>query len=304
MALRNANMQKTGAGITTLELKADVGKSFLVKDIFVKSVADGYLTVKIDRTTVGYFRVDTDKLGNLLHYPLADSEKKTLLGLLSERGLFGGYPVAEGQTLELSGLGSGALTATILYDEYDAGDITPVMENGTESDTLVYVSFGRTSANINTAGEHLLNTSILPTEFPAFPFGADVPAKVEIDVLAMLASERGADDGTTAANYIRTKYYKLMRGREVLFDPDRAGIYAQGSTVATGGAFEPENGQSLLGEYSDTARRLPYFFPEGFTFTPGEELLVYMVTEVAATPGVFTPDEQEVGFVLRMRKVA
>jgi len=303
MALLNQNMMKSCVGADTLELKADVGKSILVKDVFVKDVADGYLTIKIDRTTVGYFRVDDDKLGNLLHYPLADSEKKTLLGYLGEKGLFNGYPIAEGQTFELSGLGAGNLTATILYDEYDAGDITPDMENGTESDVLVYVSFGRTEGVINTAGEHLLNVCVNPSEFPAFPFGADVPAKTEIDVLGFLASERGADDGANTLNYIRTRFYKLMRGREILFDPDRNGITALGAYVATAGAFEPENNLSVLGEYSSTAQRLPFLFPEGFTFTPGEELLVYMVTEVASTPGQFELDEQEVGFILRMRKV-
>jgi len=304
MALRNANMMKSAVGVDTLTLQADVGKSFLVKDIHIKDVAFGYLTIKIDRTTVGYFRVDNYRLGNLLHYPLPDSEKKTLLGFLADKGYFTGYPVAEGQSFELSGLGAGNVTATIVYDEYDAGDITPEMENGTESDTLMYVSFGRTGAPINTAGEHLLDVSINPSEFPAFPFGADVPAKTEIDVIGLLASERGADDGSIPENYIITTFYKLMRGREILFDPDRNGILALGGQVSTGGAFIPENNFSILGEYSSTAQRLPFLFPEGFTFTSGEELLVYMVTEVGSTPGTFELEEQEVGFILRMRKVA
>jgi len=301
--LLNQNMMKSGINVTTLELKAEVGKSLLVKDIFVSSVADKYLTVKIDRTTVGYFRVDDDKLGNLLHFPLADSEKKTILGYLEEKGIFKGYPVAEGQTFEISGLGANAIRGMILYDEYDAGDITSDMENGTTSDSLVYISFGHSGATINTSGEHLLDTCINPSEFPAFPFGADVPAKAEIDVLGMLASERAADDGTTAGNYIHTVYYKLMRGREILFDPDRKGIFAVARDVSSGGGFETENYMSILGEYSETSRRLPFLFPEGFTFTSGEELLVYMVTEVASTPGQFELDEQEVGFILRMRKV-
>ncbi|MBW2632369.1 MAG: hypothetical protein JRC90_11570 [Deltaproteobacteria bacterium] len=296
-------MMKSCTWADTLELKADVGKSILVKDIFVTNTSDAYLIVKIDRTTVGYFRVDNDKLGNLLHFPLPDSEKKTLLGYLGEKGLFGGYPVAEGQTFELSGLDSGKLTAVVLYDEYDAGDITPSMENGTESDTLVYVSFGRSKNVINTTGEHLLDVCVNPSEFPAFPFGADVPAKTEIDVLGMLACERAADDGTTPENYIKTRYYKLMRGREILFDPDRKGILAYANTIGSGGAFECENGYSLLGEYSSTAQRPPFLFPEGFTFVSGEELLVYMITEVGSTPGQLELDEQEVGFILRMRKV-
>jgi len=303
MPLRNASMMKSAVGVDSLTLQADVGKSFLVRNVYIKDVANGYVTIKIDRTTVGYLRVDDDKLGNLLHYPLPDSEKKTLLGFLGEKGYFAGYPVGEGQKFELSGLGATNITATIVYDEYDAGDITPEMENGTESDTLTYVAFGRTGAAINTAGEHLLNVSINPSEFPAFPFGADVPAKTEIDVLGFLASERGADDGSTTTNYIRTTFYKLMRGREILFDPDRNGITALGAYVSSGGDFEPENNLSVLGEYSSTAERVPFLFPEGFTFTSGEELLVYMVTEVGSTPGTFELDEQEVGFILRLRKV-
>ena len=303
MALRHPYMVKNFVNVTTGELRADVGKSLLVKDIFVKSVPDGYVTLKIDRMTVGYFRVDTDKLGNLLHYPLTDLEKKTILGLLGERGIFNGYPLAEGQTLELSGLGTGKLTATVIYQEYDAGDITAAMQNGTEAEEYVYIAFGDTGAVINTAGEHLYRNPRIPSEFPAFPFGADVPPRMQIEVLGLLASERGADDGTAAANYIRTLFYKLMQGREVLFDQDRNGLYAQGSTVASAGAFEPENGQGVLGEYSDTARRLPLFFPEPLVFQPGDELNIYMVTEVAATPGRFELDEQEIGVICRARMV-
>jgi len=302
--LLNQNMMKSCIDADVLELKADVGKSLLVKDIFVVCKPDAYLIIKIDRTTVGYFRIDNNELGNLLHYPILNSEKKTLLGYLGEKGLFNGYPIAEGQTFELSASNGSAITATVLYDEYDAGDITPSMENGTESDTLVYLSFGRTGNVINTAGEHLLDVSNNPSEFPAFPFGADVPAKTEIDVLGMLASDRGADDGTSVDNYIVTKYYKLMRGREILFDPDRNGIVASGRKAYSAGGFIIGDNFGLLGEYSHTDQRLPLLFPEGFTFTSGEELLVYMVTEVASTPGQFELNEQEVGFILRLRKVA
>lgn len=301
MALKHPFMVKNFTGVTTAELKADVGKSLLVKDIFVKSVADGYVTLKIDRLTVGYFRVDNDKLGNLLHYPLAQSQKRTILGLLNERGLFAGYPIAEGQTLELSGLGAGAMTATLVYEEYDAGDINPAMQNGTEADEYLYIAFGDTGAPITAAGEFLYSKPRIPSEFPAFPFGADVPPRTTIEILGMLASERGADDGTLKTNYIHTKFYKLMRGREVLFDTDRQGIYAKGSDVATNAAFECQNGQSILGEYSDLAQRPPLFFPEPLVFQAGDELNVYVTTEVAATPGRFELDEQEIGLILRVK---
>jgi len=192
----------------------------------------------------------------------------------------------------------------VLYDEYDAGDITPSMENGTESDTLVYVSFGRSENVINTTGEHLLNVCTNPSEFPAFPFGADVPAKMEIDVLGMLASERVACAYPTTTDYIITKYYKLMRGREILFDSDRNGIFALASLSGLTSDFKIGNYMSMVGEYTQLLQRPPLLFPEGFTFASGEELLVYMVTEVGGAADQFELDEQEIAFILRLRKVA
>ena len=303
MALRIANMVKNGAGKTTLELKADVGESILVKDIFVKSVADKYLLVKIDRVTVGSFRVDDADLGNVLHYPPADSEKKTILGYLFEKGIFTGFPIAEGQTLELSDLGTTAIYATILYDLYDAGDQLATMPNGSEAREYLFLNYGNTGAALNTKDDHLYDTQVSPTEFPAFPWGKVVPADTEIDIIGILASERGADDGSVAANYIHTTYYKMVRGREVLFDEDRSGIYAQGATVATGGTFEPENGQGIMGEYSDLAKRLPYLFPEPLTFASGAELNIYVTTEVAGTPGTLELAEQEICLIEKVRRV-
>jgi len=39
MPLRNANMMKSVVGADVLNLRADVGKSFLVKDIHIKDVS-------------------------------------------------------------------------------------------------------------------------------------------------------------------------------------------------------------------------------------------------------------------------
>jgi hypothetical protein len=70
MALKNALAIKTLVGNTDLELKADVGESFLVKDIFIFSPATSYVTIKTEKTTTGYFRVSGD-LGSHLPFPLS-----------------------------------------------------------------------------------------------------------------------------------------------------------------------------------------------------------------------------------------
>lgn len=57
MALKQALAVKTVLGDTDLELKADPGESFLIKDIRIYNPASNYATLQINKTTVGYYRV-------------------------------------------------------------------------------------------------------------------------------------------------------------------------------------------------------------------------------------------------------
>lgn len=306
MAVINPFMVKNGVGVTTLTLEADSGKSLLVKDILVKSVADAFLSLKIDKTLSGYFSVDDAVLGNPLGYTLQSGipARKTILSELGDLGIFGGYPIAEGQKLVLSGLGATAIYGSIIYEEHEAGDITEDMQNGTECDEYVVVNYGDAGSTIATAGDHALDNQVSLKDFPEFPFGKVVPAKKTVDIHALLASERAADDGSTKANYVRSTYYKLKQERETLFDEDVTGIYAQGATVATNGTFEAENGQSILGEGSDLYRRPLNVFKSPLHFDEGEELNMYMSTEVAATAGTFLQEETRVGVAMTVRRVS
>lgn len=63
MALKQALAVKTVLGNTDLELKADPGEAFRVWDIFTYDPVLDYVTVKIDKTTMGYFRVREADLG-------------------------------------------------------------------------------------------------------------------------------------------------------------------------------------------------------------------------------------------------
>ena len=69
MALREKFMVKQVYGATDLTLKADSGKSLLVRDIFIYNPASSYLNIKIEKSTVGYFRVGGN-LGNHLPLPI------------------------------------------------------------------------------------------------------------------------------------------------------------------------------------------------------------------------------------------
>jgi hypothetical protein len=67
MALKAVNQVKTVIGAQKLQLTAKPGESILIKDIRIANPSDEYLTLKVDKTTVGYFRTAGD-LGNHLFW--------------------------------------------------------------------------------------------------------------------------------------------------------------------------------------------------------------------------------------------
>jgi len=54
---------------TAVELSADTGEAFKVKDIIINGSDDTYVLVEIEKTTVGFFRVDGGNLGSHLFAP-------------------------------------------------------------------------------------------------------------------------------------------------------------------------------------------------------------------------------------------
>lgn len=73
MTLLNLNMKKTVRGNTDLELEADPGESFLVKNIQICNPAADYLDVLVDRMAVGFFRTG-GVLGSHLGLPVGRTQ--------------------------------------------------------------------------------------------------------------------------------------------------------------------------------------------------------------------------------------
>jgi hypothetical protein len=69
MAKIQSLMFKCQQGATDLTLQAKVGQSILVKDILIHNPVSNYITCKVDKDTVGYFRVGGN-LGNHLQLPM------------------------------------------------------------------------------------------------------------------------------------------------------------------------------------------------------------------------------------------
>lgn len=358
MALKNKYMIKVVRGNTNLELEADPGESFLVKDIFIYNPASNYITVKIEKTTVGYFRVG-GTLGSHLPFPLLKAKhshdwkttsntpgdvtsfaqlanaggaavatgnmigslsasttyrrvnqleqvlrpSRTILGYLAKLGIFKGYPVATGQKLLIEGAAQTGAIQAVVYERYDEGDIKPDMENGSEANTYIFLNYGNCGGNVNKTGDSIYNTSKSPAEFPDFPFGKDVPAGHRISLIGILGSDFAPkeNDGT---DYILTRYLKLIKEREVLFDEDKNGILFEAiHKTALGNMDMVGEGISLIGNYSDVDGREPLIFPEPLVFNEGEELAVYLTTEKGGSGQNIAIDEHEIALILKVEKI-
>jgi len=105
-----------------------------------------------------------------------------------------------------------------------------------------------------------------------------VPAKTDIEILAILGSPVSV--AGNGSNYgIRTKYLKLQREREVLFDEDRNGLlfwqtdYGQvENDIRVGG------GMTVIGNKSDVDMLDGFELLKGRVFHAGEDLDIYVTT--------------------------
>ena len=359
MPLKQPFAVKTLLGSEVVELKADSGEAFLIKDILIRGATASYITVRIEKSTVGYFRIKgpygshqefrrghaqhshtirlsdgsgglsfndrlirdaagTDRsvalrLDNQITGVIHDevqalmwsgfSLNPTLLAFLGERGIFKGFPVAEGQTFTIEGmLGTNAITM-IIYEIYDPDDISAEQENGSRSKEYLFLNYGTCGDNIEAPGDALYDTPVSPAEFPDFPFGKVVPAKYQIDIHGICGSPRcpGENQGT---NYIYTKFIKFVKEREVLFDEDRRGLlFMHPSANVESNIDQTAEGFSLIGNLSAYDNNPPFMFPVPLTYLPGDELNIYLTTEGDGTYGTLEPSEQEITLINKVRRL-
>jgi len=361
MGLQQKFAIKTVLGDTDLELQADPGESFLIKNIITHYCADSYCNIIIDKATVGYFRqggpfgahifrlanwnrhshgitlnldaplgeTDIYKLRNVLgdsvlmgmgavpggsisgNYRwneavqlVTGGRSEGLLTYLERMGLWKGYPVGEGETFKITGVARSNAKQILIYEIHDAGDQTPEMENGSKSNSYVFLNYGNCGASINTNGDSLFTTSASPAGFPSFPFGTVVPAKHEIELLGICASPFAAKENDDT-DYIYTQFLKMVRGREVLFDEDRQGIIFDNRQLSlTGRSDSIAQGGSLIGNKSEYDLNDPFMFDPPLKFFPGDELGMYVTTVQGGSGQDITTSEHEICLIERVTRIA
>ena len=296
--LKEKNRQKTVTGTTAITLIADANESYRVKNIEVYGPTTNYATITVDRLVVGYYRVGGN-LGN--HLPFRDEVgvKRSLLGILIERGIFRPIPIPSGMTLTITGVAVAGAITTITYDVYDKDDVKPNEPNGIESRDYDLIQYGRYSTTL-ADGDNLYATQQTDNSFPPFPFGDVVPAKHTFTMRGILATPVH-DGGTAPARVQDTQRMRLVQDRTVLFDEDRLGfpLFASAVSVVTlsvGGVA------SFTGNQSDVDAAEPYFFDPPKSFPAGEELNVYVTTSLSAGTALIAAADAEVGFIFNVRK--
>jgi len=319
MGIVNPYMVKNAIGKTagqTLELEADPGQSFLVKNILIGDNDATMTDITVDKAMVGRFRT-AKSLGNHLGFPLgmntsaaADvifktKPKSTILEYLDKAGHFMGFPIAEGQKMVISPAVATEYLGdvTIVYEEHEGGDISSEDENGSDSSEYMIINYGDTGAAITAAATTLVSSQNSPSEVPQFPFGKVVPAKTEIELIGILASDAYDWDDSTHISY--TTYLKFVRERTVLFDDDRNGMLFKGGIA---GVLDVQNyfghGNSKLGNYSDIDVKEPYMLKEPIVFGAGEELNIYITSAIVTNAASIAQDGGEIGLIMKIRRVS
>ena len=316
MALVEPFMIKTSLGVgpdTAVELEARSGESLLVKDVIVSDSDDDYCVLEIDKTTVGFFRVDGHGLGSHIGSSVAYTSTDwhlrgikaggsiTLLSYIIQKGWMRGYPVAEGQIFRVKPYTTGKKlnNVIIIYEKYDAGDIKATDDNGSESKRYLFVNYGRPSINYTSSGDYEIEKCVTTEEFPDFPFGESVPSKSTIEILGILGSE--VIDYDASDTYTYTKYIKMFKGRTCLFDKDKKGLpfYAYPFSGISAGTYVGR-GFSVIGNYSLKDRREPFVLPSPVVFKEGEEVKVYVTVGQATNTGSIGVKFGELAFIERV----
>ena len=268
------------------DLVVPAGKSYLVRRIYAEpSGSDTFLTLRVDRKTVGAYRIG-GKSGNHLSFLTEGNFKRNLMEFLESIGVNVTIPVAEGQTFNVSRYAETG-EVIIVYDKYDAGDIRADMPNGSDSKEYIFIQYMNNSATKAVSGDLQMDESNSPAEFPDFPCGAVVPARHKVEILGLAGHPTGHK--TTGDNYILSTFVKMIKDRETLFDEDRAGIVFRAKKPSEDKTMYRIDfsliGACVMSSYSqsDEISADPYMFEPALQFSAGEELLVYVTFELTGT---------------------
>lgn len=300
MALIRPNMVENAAAAATLSLYMPAGQSCRVKGIrgwrSTKVAED--LRVHIDRKLVLQI---VNPIDWLIAQGTDDQGYEMLEDLLVREELWPILPVGEGQALEISqGNDDNWDYLEVLYDLYEAGDVSRDEPNGTDATKYRLLQVISNSGTIAAAGDLALDQSDLDAVFPAFPGGQTVPSKTTMSLLALYGGPAACDDGASGVGQA-TEYLRFIGEREDLFDKDLAGIIFAGDvTEATATVYTTDAGRLRVPDASAPGKIIK--FPQPIVFPAGEELVIR--ASILHTAAGFIAAEVKLGMIFDVERVA
>lgn len=285
-------------------LIAPAGQSLRIKHIeAIASDNDTYLTLQVDRVTVGYYRLK-GLSGNHLDTLMPGALRFNLMEWLNKRGNDVSIPVAEGQTFTVSRYAETGYVI-VVFDRYDAGDILATMPNGSAANEYIFMQYMNIVTGIAVSGDALFDAALSPAEFPDFPCGKSVPANHKITMLGLVGSPW--IDGASGPKGFTTTHIKVVREREVLFDEDRVGLPFRFADYAGSGNFYAARGSvigaghhQIGGSYDATGE--PLMFDPPLVFEAGVELNIYAVVVAYGTTPTWTAGRADLAAILKVEK--
>ena len=303
--LRQGNCVKVITASGGGDLEAPAGQSLLIKSIYcIPSSNDTYLTLQVDRVTVGYYRLK-GLTGNHLGYIKGAGLILNMMEFLTGKGVNIQIPIAEGQTFTVSRYAETG-RVIIVFERYDAGDMSAVMPNGSESKEYTFMQYMDIVTGVSASGDAIFDTALSPSEFPDFPCGKVVPANHRITLLGLVGTPWQQGESGPKGYY--TTNIKLIREREVLFDEDRNGIPFQAYyTASPSDLYEAAysligSGMHEIGSGMKGAGEALILNP-ALVFEAGVELGIYAVMTMFGSAPTWQSGLADFAAILKVEKI-
>lgn len=298
--LQGKNQVKQVLGNTQCTLQADANESYRIKSIRVSGSASAKISVEVNRVTVASLRASGTQ-GSHIFFPNDNPGRKPLYEVLIEEGIFRPIPVAAGQKLTITGAHDSDSVVQIIYDKYDAGDVSDAEPNGTkatEYDFIQYASYNTTLV----AGDNLLDTQQSSPQFPSFPLGKVVPANTTM-TLHGIAFSGVAKDSSTGTNQQKTNYLRIVDERKVLFDDDLNGLLYDGGAY-TADTTNVGDGNQTAGNRSSVDFGDVLMFDPPLVYSEGRDVDFYINTTILTGAANIGNLDAEVALIMSVRNGA
>jgi hypothetical protein len=175
MTLYSLRVEEQDLANGDLVLEAKEGESLR---ILARGVGGGAADTIVEET----IREET-----MLAYPAVRNRQMDFLGALRERGYRAPeLVVPEGHTLRMSS-STGSGTATVLYEELDAGRVDASRPGGPDAKTRTFVSTGQVTESVAAGATETVavDNSVNPSQLAEWPYEEDVSATYEYDLQAL-----------------------------------------------------------------------------------------------------------------------